>query len=392
MITRRIARMVGAHYWFPHVPLALGTALAGFLLLWISLGARWHALAANPSGIFSFPPAKVPDLIIGVAMLVMPAGLVFRSRFVWIIAMALTIISALIIFMAPAFAYPVLGYYDVALLIILLFTHSSFNRSSLAAGTLFALMSSLLLLIYAAFGSFYLGAQFAPKITSLVTALYYSIVTMTTVGYGDIVPKTPEARLFSVSVIILGIAVFATSISAIITPLVTGSLNRVISRRGKRMKRSNHFVIIGASSLAYNTYRELKRRNQTVTMLLPQAPPEGQFQDAADIVVGDPTNHESLETADAGQAQAVLAMRADDSENAFIILAVKELKGKAKTVATVNDAKNLERVKLVQPDIVIAPQVLGGELLAMVLSGEHISGDFLVERFFHFDRESGQRS
>ncbi|MGH8011442.1 MAG: NAD-binding protein, partial [Candidatus Binataceae bacterium] len=83
---------------------------------------------------------------------------------------------------------------------------------------------------------------------------------------------------------------------------------------------------------------------------------------------------------------AVLAMRADDSENAFVVLAVKELKGRAKTVATINDAKHLERIKLVQPDIVIAPQVLGGELLAMVLSGEQINGDMLMERFFHFDR------
>ena len=77
-----------------------------------------------------------------------------------------------------------------------------------------------------------------------------------------------------------------------------------------------------------------------------------------------------------------MAMRPDDSDNAFIVLAVKELKGKAKTVVAINDSKHMERIKLVQPDIVIAPEVLGGELLAMILSGEEITRDFVLDRVF----------
>ena len=56
------------------------------------------------------------------------------------------------------------------------------------------------------------------------------------------------------------------------------------------------------------------------------------------------------------------------AENAFITLVVKELKGRAKTVVAISDSKHMDRIKLVQPDIVIAPEVLGGELLAMVPS------------------------
>jgi voltage-gated potassium channel len=386
-IGRGAARALRAPYWFPHIPLSMALAFAGFLLLWVGFGTHWQAVLAHlPRQFSTMAPSKMPYLLVGVAMLLMPIGLVFRSRFVWVIALMLTALSAFIVIKLPQAALPLLAYYDVVLLIALLLSHSAFNRSSLAAGTLFALTSTFLLLIYAAFGSYYLGADFSPRIGDLVTAVYYSIVTMTTVGYGDITPKTPEARMFAVSVIILGIAVFATSISAIISPMVSGSINRVISQGNRKMKRSNHFVIVGATPLAYNTYRELKRRNQTVTLLLQQSPPEGEFDDA-DIIVGDAGSLDVLRRADAEQAQAVLAMRADDSENAFVVLAVKELKGRAKTVATINDAKHLERIKLVQPDIVIAPQVLGGELLAMVLSGERINGDLLMERFFHFDRE-----
>ena len=95
------------------------------------------------------------------------------------------------------------------------------------------------------------------------------------------------------------------------------------------MHRSDHFVIVGLTALAYNTYHELKRRGQPVVLIAPQEPPAGDFDDA-DVIVGDANNLEVLRKANASEAQAVLAMRVDDSENAFIVLTVKELKGKAK--------------------------------------------------------------
>jgi voltage-gated potassium channel len=48
----------------------------------------------------------------------------------------------------------------------------------------------------------------------------------------------------------------------------------------------------------------------------------------------------------------------------------------------VNDARHLSRIKLVQPDVIIAPQVLGGELTAMLLTGEKVTADFVLQRVF----------
>ncbi|HEX3661902.1 MAG TPA: NAD-binding protein, partial [Acidobacteriaceae bacterium] len=172
----------------------------------------------------------------------------------------------------------------------------------------------------------------------------------------DIVPLTAEARLFTLSVIVLGVAVFATSLTAVIAPLVGQSLQRIINRKGATMKRENHFVVIGNTPLAVNTWRELARRGRPVTRLLREAPEEGQLKDV-DVVVGDPSMTEVLREAGADKAEAVLAMLADDSENAFCVLAVRELGSGVRTVAAVNDARHLSRVKLVQPDVVIAPLV-----------------------------------
>jgi voltage-gated potassium channel len=124
-----------------------------------------------------------------------------------------------------------------------------------------------------------------------------------------------------------------------------------------------------------------------VVLILPQAPSSGDI-DPDDLIVGDANSLATLQQARADQAQAVLAMRVDDSDNAFIALAVKELKGRAKTVVAISDSKHMERIKLVQPDVIIAPEVLGGELLAMVLTGEPITSEFVLHRFFQGGRTS----
>lgn len=385
---QQLHKRVGGRHWFPHVPLALLLAVGGVWLLQTDLGRQWRAtlnqLLAGGQGLH---PGLLPPLLIGIGMVIMAAGLLWRSRLAWTMALILAAVGAAsMLFGHHARAHLLLGYF-ILMLALLGFAWRQFDRTSVAASTLFALTSVVMLVVYATFGSFYLGADYKPQITDLVTALYYAMVTMSTVGYGDITPQTSEAKLFTVSIIVLGVAVFATSLTAVIAPLVTNSFRRIVNRKGNRMKRENHFVVIGNSPLALNTWRELARRGLPTTRIVRQSPESGVPEDV-DLIVGEPSDSDVLRKAGADKAQAVLAMLDDDSENAFVVLAVKELGGEARTVAAVNDGHHLARVKLVQPDIVIAPQILGGELAAMLLSGEEVTADFVMKRVFQQDTDA----
>jgi voltage-gated potassium channel len=380
--TQRINQASGGHYWFPHVPLVFLLALAGYWMLRASFGTHWpHYLEMLGEGKFRLELKHLPPLLIGAGMMTTALGLLWRSRLAWVMSVLLSATAIVnTVFTGDIHGNWLLAYFSFVLASLLL-AWRQFDRSSIAASTLFALTSVVMLMMYATFGTFYLGAQFKPRIADLVTAFYFAMVTMSTVGYGDIVPATPQAKLFALSVIVLGVAVFATSLTAVIGPLVGRSLKGIVNRKGSRMKRENHFVVIGNTPLAVNTWRELVKRGRPVTRILREKPEEGEHDDV-DVVVGDPSMVEVLREAGAHHAEAVLAMLADDSENAFAVLAVKELAGPAKTVAAVNDARHLSRVKLVQPDVVIAPQVLGGELAAMLLSGEQVTPEFVMERVF----------
>lgn len=379
---QRLDRAMRGYLWFPHVPLAILLALGGLWMLNAQFGHDWHLyLNELMRGHFHLQPKLLPTVLIGGGMPTMGLALLWRSRLAWVMALLLAVVGAVnTALTGHSHVHLLLAYFSFTAL-ALAASWRRFDRSSLAASTLFAVTSVLMLLLYATFGTYYLGAQFKPQIHDLVTALYYSMVTMSTVGYGDIVPATTEARLFALSVMVLGVAVFATSLTAVIAPLVGQSLQRIMNRKGRYMKRENHFVVIGNTSLAVNTWRELARRGRPVTRVLRETPEEIEMK-GVDLVVGDPSMTDVLREAGADKAEAVLAMMADDSENAFCILAVRELGGSARTVAAVNDARHMGRVKLAQPDVVIAPQVLGGELTAMLLSGEQVSPEFVMQRVF----------
>ncbi len=380
---QRLNHVVRGRYWLPHVPLALLLCLGGWWILNSKFGGSWqfYLHQFEHGQVPHVAPRLVPSLFIGGGMFAMGVALLWRSRLAWTMAtllVALGLVNTLLT--GQAHAQVMLAYFAFSLL-FLVWSYRHFDRSSVAASTLFAITSVVMLLIYATFGSYYLGQDFHPHITDLPTALYYAIVTMSTVGYGDITPHTTEARMFTISIMVLGVAVFATSLTAVIGPLVGQNLQRILNRKGPSMNRENHFVVIGNTPLAVNTWHELTRRGRRVTRIIREQPEEGQVK-GADVVFGDPSMVDILREAGAHRAEAVLAMLADDSENAFAILAVKELNGTARTVAAVNDARHLSRVKLVQPDVVIAPQVLGGELTAMLLSGEQVTPEFVMERVF----------
>src|SRR5487761_1750257 len=114
--------------------------------------------------------------------------------------------------------------------------------------------------------------------------------------------------------------------------------------RRRRMKHVNHYTIAGDGVLARNPARELLSRGESVVAIVGE--PSSSFGEAEQIE-GDPTDLDALRKAGAMHAKAILALSDDDSENAFVVLAVRELGTDAKAVAAVSTRKNLDRVRRV---------------------------------------------
>ena len=375
-------------HWF----VAILVAIDGFIFVQPGLTAvhqarpeGWMAwFSINDMHVFlqSVGLLQVPRLVLGLSLQIMAIGLVLRARIAWAFSLLLLIVTGTIALWGPEGGHVGLIIYTLVLLLVLVAYWQRFDRSSLAAGSLFAILSILSLLIYAVFGTLYLGAEFHPPIHDFATALYFSIVSMSTVGYGDITPQTAASRLFTVSIIIMGITVFATSVSAIIGPVIGGNLKRLVKGRLSNVMRKNHIIIAGATPLAQSVYLSLRQRGYEVTVIVPEQAaliyPEG-----TDLILGDPSEEVLLAGAGAARAKYVLALRDDDAENAFIVLAAKQVGGPdTKTVALVNTATHLDKIKRVGPDMVFSLQLLGGEILARTLSGEPFDSGMITDLLF----------
>ncbi|MGI2260677.1 voltage-gated potassium channel protein [Shewanella sp. GXUN23E] len=326
--------------------------------------------------------ANGPWLLLGIFLMLNAIGLLYRARIAW----AVSIMLLLIILAFTWHFYPDLTVHlnlCGAALVLLLLLSQDFNCSSATAGGIVAFISFVVLLFYSTYGALYFGEGFHPAINNLMDAFYFSMVTMTTVGYGDITPISEAARMFTVSVIVAGITVFATSLTTVFGPIIKGGLDKLVKGNPKPMNRKNHFIVCGTSILAISTIAQLKSRGEDVTVLT--SSPEEDFPAIEqktgcklDILSGDCTDNTLLQTAGIEQCKAILALTNDDALNAFIVLSVKDSSPDTKTVLSVNDAKNMNKVKQVKPDVMLSPQLFGSEILASVLSGEPLDNDKLV--------------
>lgn len=153
----------------------------------------------------------IPRFAIGVVLIILALPIYLGIRIGWVFSCFMLFVLVLINLLL-ARENVLTGTLSLLILIALIANWKIFHRHSLSGAGFVAFVSLIALLGYSVFGSLYLGDQFQPHITDISSAFYFALVCMTTVGFGDIVPISVEARLFTISIVILGITIFTTSI------------------------------------------------------------------------------------------------------------------------------------------------------------------------------------
>ncbi|MDE2449461.1 MAG: NAD-binding protein [Gammaproteobacteria bacterium] len=386
MTRNRAARRLQASAWFPHVPLAILVGATGLLQILLTSGSLKRLLATGShsfvslAGGLGIPEIRgAPQEAIGGLLVLVGIGLLWRSRLAWVIALLLALATVSLELSPLSTASRPLEVFSVVLLLLLIVSRGRFTRASLATATLFALVGVLVTLGYGVIGSYLLGNGFTPNITNFIDAVYFTVITMATVGYGDITPRTADARLFTISLVVLGLAVFATSLPAIVAPLIDNRMMKLLQPRRRKMKRASHVIVVGDGPLAQDAARALTARGLQATAVL-SVKPDTEADPPEDFIVGDGSDTETLRRIQIAEARAVLALSEDDSYNAFVVLAAKELNPNVRTVAAVGDTRNTGRIARTRPDVLLTLPQLGGELLAMALSGEEIKAEALISQ------------
>ncbi|WP_272687181.1 MULTISPECIES: ion channel [Providencia] len=365
--------------------LALLILLDGLLIIFpilssynINLSSQHHNFVDWLQSLGFIKLLDIPRFAIGVVLIILALPIYLGIRIGWVFSCFMLFVLVLINLLL-ARENVLTGTLSLLILIALIANWKIFHRHSLSGAGFVAFVSLIALLGYSVFGSLYLGDQFQPHITDISSAFYFALVCMTTVGFGDIVPISVEARLFTISIVILGITIFTTSIVYFLG-VFAKSTQEIVKKRLFRMK--DHYVIIGASPLALNTYHGLKKRDLDV-MVLCKEEHKNNYPDNAPVITTSQINKKSLNQVNLADAKALFILGDLDAENTIAMLAAKEIVGaNIKSVMVVNDDNNYENLKLLHADLLISLSSLGSEVLIKMIFGENINSQIIESIIF----------
>lgn len=202
-------------------------------------------------------------------------------------------------------------------------------------------------------------------------ALYMTVITLGTVGYGETHPLSMPGRVFTIFLIMGGIGLMTYGFSAITSVFVEGELSEALRRR--RMdkdisKLSGHYVVCGAGHTGGVICAELKKTQRPFVIVDRDAAAVDKLLERlggeVPHIIGDSTEDDVLRRAGVERAAGVFAVLATDQDNAFVVLSAKGLNAKAKVLACQKSLGVREKLLRSGADGVVDPEFIGGLRLA----------------------------
>lgn len=215
-----------------------------------------------------------------------------------------------------------------------------------------------------------------------IAVLYYTVVTLTTVGYGDIVPVSDLARLINIFIV--------TPIRVVILVIVIGTAYELVFQRYQeayRMKRlhaqlRDHTIVCGYGVKGRASVEELLSFgvSRTAIVIIDSHAESVEAAAAAGIAAlhADATSETALRAAAIDKAAHVIVDVDTDDTAVLICLTVKHLNESVHVVAAAKEAENVPLLYRSGADLVVASAVSGGRLLAMA-TRQHFAPRFLED-------------
>lgn len=202
-----------------------------------------------------------------------------------------------------------------------------------------------------------------PTVHDAWESLYFTIVTMFTVGYGDIVPTTPISRLVAIVVVIGGVTAAITFLQSLFDLFLSADLRRDLGLPQRRTKMKDHIVICGYGNVGRQVYLMLKAKNEKFVIIeLDQAKVTDLVDKGLPVIQGDVLDEDVLQRANVEHAKAIIAtMR--DSTNIIVAINAKMLNPSIYVVSEVEDVRNIPALKKAGADEIVDCHEMGARIM-----------------------------
>jgi len=217
---------------------------------------------------------------------------------------------------------------------------------------------------------------------SFVDLVYFVVVSLTTVGYGDIVPVTERARLIDAIIITPArLMVWLVFVGTAFELFFHKGLERIRMARLQQQLR-DHVVICGYGHSGRTAAAELVRRGTPAEQLVIVDTNETLLQEAATAghigLRGDATMDKVLRDAGVEHAAAVILCTGRDDTNALAVLTVRQINPRTRVITDAHEEENAPLLKQAGADVTVSPSQISGFLLADSVSHRHVT-DFVLD-------------
>jgi len=208
---------------------------------------------------------------------------------------------------------------------------------------------------------------------SWIDALYMTIITVTTVGFGEVHPLNDTGKILTVLLILTSMVIYAYTIT-VITEYVIGEniFKKLIKKRMEKQveKLNNHVIITGFGRTGKQAAKKFKDYHKKVVVIdVNNLSDEEKLVDYKDVffIEGDATKDEVLEKAGIRKANSLLTTLPTDADNLFVVLSGRQISPKLKIVSRATNETTAKKMKLAGADKVIMPEIIGGEFMASLV-------------------------
>lgn len=227
-----------------------------------------------------------------------------------------------------------------------------------------------ILAIFVMIGFGAIGFQYFEGL-SLVDAIYHATETVTTVGYGDLAPKTVAGRIFTTFFMLLGAGTVLFALTVVAQAVVQSELFETLGNRQKIREMSklrNHYIVCGAGRVGRRVIRNLQKEKLPFVVIEREDAKLSEFEEEDfHLLVGDATLEENLINAGVMHAKGLAACLPDDAANVYVVLTARGLKEDLHIVARAVEEQAEPKLIRAGANRVVAPTIIGSQSMARAL-------------------------
>jgi voltage-gated potassium channel len=233
----------------------------------------------------------------------------------------------------------------------------------------------LSVIVYGVVGTYFIGNNggFNQNVATPLNALYFTVITLSTVGYGDFYPVSPIAKIFVITLIIVGLGTFISAITTFSGEFMNRRIERISGRISSFERRAlnKHMVLIGDGPTNLYIANKLSETGERFIIIVKSPESLERLKKYGYMVFqADLSSDGDMREMNLDKAKAVVIDVADNSTSLYALVSVKELAGNAEIIVVAPNKDAEHHLKIVAGN------------RAVVVNPSTIAGNFINDRLF----------